>query len=65
MVRIMIESDKDYFVTSVTNTVNFGAYEEAKVFYSVEEAQEYYKSFPDEFIGARFDYKIVFCADLF
>jgi hypothetical protein len=66
MYRIMYDrGDKDYFVASITNTVNFGTYEEAMVFYMLEMAQLYYKSFPDQFVGARFNWKIVFSQDLF
>ena len=55
MYRIMYDGgDKDYFVVSVTNTVNFGTYEEAKTFYSPGDAQDYYKTFPDHFCGAKF-----------
>ena len=66
MYRIMYDGgDKDYFVVSVTNTVNFGTYEEAKTFCSPGDAQDYYKTFPDKFCGARFDWRIVFDIDLF
>ena len=62
MFRIMYD---DLFVVSVTNTINFGTYEEAKVFYTLEMAQLYYDSFPDQFCGARFDWRVVFDQDLF